>query len=75
MEAYRVLGHAEIPAIVADASEEDGLIMGLVENIARRQHRALDLLHNIEGMKRRGYSETDIARKAANDRIAGGSSS
>jgi ParB family chromosome partitioning protein len=63
LEAYRILGHAEIPSIVVDASEEDGLIMGLVENIARRQHRAIDLLHDIEGMKRRGYSEAEIARK------------
>jgi ParB family transcriptional regulator, chromosome partitioning protein len=63
LEAYRILGHAEIPAIVVDATEEDGLIMGLVENIARRQHRAIDLLHDIEGMKRRGYSEAEIAQK------------
>jgi len=63
LEAYRTLGHSEIPAIVVDATEEDGLIMGLVENIARRQHRALDLLHDIEGMKRRGYTEAEIARK------------
>ena len=57
------LGHAEIPAIVVEATEEDGLVMSLVENIARRQHRAIDLLHDIEGMKRRGYSEGEIARK------------
>jgi ParB family chromosome partitioning protein len=63
LEAYRILGHSEIPAIVVNASEEDGLIMGLVENIARRQHRAIDLLHDIEGMKRRGYSEAEIAAK------------
>jgi ParB family chromosome partitioning protein len=63
LEAYRILGHTEIPAIVVNASEEDGLIMGLVENIARRQHRAIDLLHDIEGMKRRGYSEAEIAAK------------
>jgi ParB family chromosome partitioning protein len=63
LEAYRILGHPEIPAIVVDATEEDGLIMGLVENIARRQHRAIDLLHDIEGMKRRGYSDAEIARK------------
>jgi ParB family chromosome partitioning protein len=37
--------------------------MSLVENIARRQHRAIDLLHDIEGMKRRGYSEEQIALK------------
>ena len=38
-------------------------MMSLVENIARRQHRAIDLLHDIEGMKRRGYSEEQIAAK------------
>lgn len=37
--------------------------MSLVENIARRQHRAIDLLHDIEGMKRRGYGEEEIAGK------------
>jgi ParB family chromosome partitioning protein len=37
--------------------------MSLVENCARRQHRAIDLLHDIEGLKRRGYKESEIARK------------
>ena len=37
--------------------------MSLVENFARRQHRAIDLLHDIEGLKRRGYEESEIARK------------
>ncbi|MHB0725076.1 chromosome partitioning protein ParB, partial [Roseomonas mucosa] len=37
--------------------------MGLVENVARRQHNALDLLHDIDGMKRRGHSDAEIARK------------
>ena len=63
LEAYRALGQAEIPALVVEATEEDGLVMSLVENIARRQHRAIDLLHDIEGMKRRGYSEEQIAAK------------
>ena len=63
LEAYRSLGHTEIPAVVVEASEEDGLVMSLVENIARRQHRAIDLLHDIEGMKGRGYSEGEIAQK------------
>ncbi len=63
LEAYRALGQAEIPALVVEATDEDGLVMSLVENIARRQHRAIDLLHDIEGMKRRGYSEEQIAKK------------
>ena len=63
LEAYRALGQTEIPALIVEATEEDGLVMSLVENIARRQHRAVDLLHDIEGMKRRGYSEDQIALK------------
>ncbi len=63
VEAYKALGQTEIPALVVEATEEDGLVMSLVENIARRRHRAIDLLHDIEGMKRRGHSEEQIALK------------
>ena len=63
LEAYRLLGQREIPALVVDANSDDCLVMSLVENCARRQHRAIDLLHDIEGLKRRGYSEAEIARK------------
>jgi ParB family chromosome partitioning protein len=63
LEAYQTLGQREIPALVVDASTEDCLMMSLVENCARRQHRAIDLLHDIEGLKRRGYKEAEIARK------------
>lgn len=63
LEAFRTLGQEAIPALVMDATEEDGSVMSMVENIARRQHRAIDLLHDIEGMKRRGHSELEIARK------------
>jgi ParB family chromosome partitioning protein len=37
--------------------------MSLVENLARRQHRGIDLLHDICGLKQRGYDEIDIAAK------------
>jgi ParB family transcriptional regulator, chromosome partitioning protein len=63
LEAYQALGQTEIPALVIDAGAEDCSIMSLVENFARRQHRAIDLLHDIEGLKRRGYDEPAIARK------------
>jgi ParB family chromosome partitioning protein len=63
LEAYRALGQEKIPALVINASSEDCLVMSLVENLARRQHRAIDLLRDIEGLKRRGYRETEIARK------------
>jgi ParB family chromosome partitioning protein len=63
LEAYRTLGQKEIPALVIDADEEDCMVMSLVENLARRQHRAIDLLHDIQGLKERGYDEADIAGK------------
>jgi ParB family transcriptional regulator, chromosome partitioning protein len=63
LEAYQVLGQREIPALVVDADTEDCMVMSLVENLARRQHRAIDLLHDIEGLKRRGYSDTAISQK------------
>jgi ParB family chromosome partitioning protein len=63
LEAYQTLGQREIPAIIIDATSEDSAIMSLVENCARRQHRAIDLLHDIEGLKGRGYEHDEIARK------------
>ena len=63
LEAFIALGEKEIPAIIVDVSEEDSLIMSLVENIARRQHRPIELLRDIGTLKRRGYSDAEIARK------------
>lgn len=63
LEAFKALGQSEIPAIVVDASSEDCLVMSLVENLARRQHRSLDLLRDIQRLKDNGYSEREIAAK------------
>ncbi len=63
LETFIACGETHIPAIVIDASEEDALVMSLVENLARRQHRSLDLLHNIEILKRKGYDTKTIAHK------------
>ena len=63
LEAYIALGQHEIPAIIADVSEEDSLVMSLVENVARRQHRPVELLRDISTLKERGYNDTEIAAK------------
>lgn len=63
LEAFRMLGQAEVPALVVAADPEDCLVASLVENCARRQHRAIDLLQDIRGMQERGYSNSEIARK------------
>jgi ParB family chromosome partitioning protein len=68
LEAYRVLGQSEIPALVVDADTDDCMVMSLVENLARRQHRAVDLLYDIQGLKRRGYSDAAISQKTGLNR-------
>ncbi len=63
LEACLKLGQTHVPSIVIDAEETDCLVMSLVENCARRQHRAIDLLQDIQGLAKRGYNDQQIAAK------------
>jgi len=63
LEAYRILGETEIPAVVIEADEAECLVMSLVENIARRTHRPIDLMAEIGNLAKRGYGHTEIAEK------------
>lgn len=62
LEAFKALGQQEVPALVVNANHEDCLVASIVENCARRQHRAIDLLLDIGAMKGRGHSVPEIAR-------------
>lgn len=64
LEAFRQLGQTEVPALIVTADPEDCLVASLVENCARRQHQAVDLLQDIVGMRQRGHSDAEIAQKA-----------
>jgi len=63
LEAFIALGQTEIPASVVNAVEEDCFVMSLVENLARRQHSPLELVHSIGALHVRGYSYAEIAAK------------
>ena len=63
LEAFQMLGQTEIPAVVIEASESECLVMSLVENIARRTPRPIDLMKEIGALRSRGYSDTEIAEK------------
>jgi len=63
IEAFIQLGQTTIPAIVIEAEESDCLVRSLVENCARRQHRAIDLLQDIGTLRGRGYDDDEIAAK------------
>jgi ParB family chromosome partitioning protein len=63
LEAFIACKQTHIPALIIHASEDEVLIMSLVENLARRQYRSLDLLHGIELLKKKGYDTKTIAEK------------
>jgi len=63
IEAFMACGQTHIPALVVDASEQDALVMSLVENMARRKHRAIELYHGIELLAQQGYDAQDISKK------------
>ena len=63
IEAYIAAGETEIPAVIREVSEEDAHIMSLVENIARRNNSALELLQSIKYLKGQGYADDAIAAK------------
>lgn len=63
LEAFKLLEQKEVPALIVTADVEDCMVASLVENCARRQHQAVDLLQDILGMRKRGYSDNEIATK------------
>jgi len=63
MEAFQTLGQSDIPAFVIEATGQQVMVKSLVENCARRQHSANDLLRDIAGMKGRKYTDAEIAKK------------
>ncbi|UWF58494.1 plasmid partitioning protein RepB C-terminal domain-containing protein [Brucella sp. 2716] len=63
LEAFQMLGQTEIPAVVIEANENECLVMSLVENIARRVQRPIDLMREIGALRSRGFNDAAIARK------------
>src|SRR5262249_22308043 len=63
MEAFKALGHKEIPAIVVEISKQELLVRSLVENIARRYPQPMDLIREIERLKAFGNNVTQISKK------------
>ena len=63
LNAFRLLGETHIPALIVNVSDEDAFIMSLAENIARRGHRPLEILADIELLLAREFSVDDIVQK------------
>lgn len=63
LNAFRLLGETHIPALVVNVTDEDAFIMSLAENIARRGHRPLEILADIELLLARDYTIDDIIQR------------
>lgn len=63
LQAFRILGETMIPARIQELSNEDVLLMSLVENMARRNAHSAELLGEIKGLKDRGYTVAQISDK------------
>jgi ParB family transcriptional regulator, chromosome partitioning protein len=63
LEAVQALGHKTIAVNIVERSEEECLVMSLVENIARRNHSTLELLRDIESLRKEGYADRVVAEK------------
>lgn len=63
LESFKVLGQTEIPAILLDVDEDTGLIMSVVENVARRNPLASEMLAQVDTLRKKGYSDAEIGKK------------
>lgn len=63
LEAFIALGQREIPAIIENVGKEDRMLRSVIENVARRHHKPLELLSDIGELRKRGYSYPEIATK------------
>jgi ParB family chromosome partitioning protein len=63
IEAFRALGYDEIPAVVVQISKEDRLLRSLAENMARRNPAPIEMLTEIERLKKEGLTLHQISAR------------
>ncbi len=63
MEAFRALGYPEIPAVVVEISKEDRLLRSLAENMARRNPAPIEMLAEVERLKKEGLTLHQISAR------------
>lgn len=68
IEAFRALGYAEIPAVIVEISKEERLLRSLAENIARRNPAPIEVLKEVERLKREGLTLNEISARIDVDR-------
>lgn len=67
LQAFIELGQREIPAFVEVMPVEEQMLQSLVENLARRTPRMMEMVRQLGTLRDRGYTNTDIARRTGID--------
>jgi ParB family chromosome partitioning protein len=63
LDAFRMLGESDIPAVIIEADDKTCLVMSLVANIARYHHRPIESVRDVGRLHRRGYTVLEISEK------------
>lgn len=63
LQSFRLAGEQRIPALVVSVTDEEAFIMSLAENIARRRTKPLERLSGVTLLRKKGYSDKEIAEK------------
>ncbi|HTD02727.1 ParB/RepB/Spo0J family partition protein [Undibacterium sp.] len=63
LNTFKTAGETSIPALVVEVSDEEAFVMSLVENIARRPYKPLEMLSSIRDLQVRGDDKNTIAGK------------
>jgi ParB family transcriptional regulator, chromosome partitioning protein len=63
IEAFRVLGYGEIPAIVVKISKENRLLRSLAENMARCNPKPIEMLSEIDRLRKEGLTLHQISAR------------
>ena len=63
IEAFQALGYNEIPAVVVQISKEDRLLRSLAENMARRNPAPIEMLAEIDRLKKEGLTLHQISAR------------
>jgi ParB family transcriptional regulator, chromosome partitioning protein len=63
IEAFIALDQTVIPAVILHVTREECMIMSLVENLARRKQKPLELFSTIQALRDRKYTLEEIGEK------------
>lgn len=63
LSSFKLDGEQRIPALVVTVTDDEAFMMSLAESIARRRTKPLERLAGVTLLRKKGYSNKEIAEK------------